>query len=161
MYLRAKKSRGNPALSPENPANQPERPTLSLDIQVKKVNNKMVLSCEADISQIADFLRPMIEECLKKRFRFVCLEEEQAPSKSASKKIQRISAYSIDRKSALTEREIEILEKISLGWSNQEIADFFGVTLATIKCHVTSVILKLGVKGRHKAGIEYHRLFEN
>lgn len=161
MYLRAKKSRGNPALPPENPANQPVSPTLNLNLQVRKVNNKMIVSLEAEPCQIADFFRPMIEECLKSNFRFVCLEKESSPSESDSKKIQKISAYSIDRKSALTEREVEILEKISLGWSNQQIADFFGVTLATIKCHVQSVILKLGVKGRHKAGIEYRKLFEN
>lgn len=161
MYLRAKKPRGKSDLPLEILANQPEPPTLSLGLQVRKVNNKMILSVEAETSQIADFLRPMIEECLKDHFRFVCLEEKSAPSESESKKIQKISAYSIDRKSALTEREIEILAKIALGWSNQQIADFFGVTLATIKCHVTSVILKLGVKGRNKAGIEYRRLFEN
>lgn len=161
MYLRPKKSNSNKALEPDKPANKPEQPALNLSLQVRKVNNKMIISLEADTGQIAAFFRPILEECIKGNFRFVCLEEEQSVAEPASKKIQKISAYSIDRKSALTDREIEILEKIAEGWSNQKIADFLGVALTTVKCHVTSAILKLGVKGRYKAGIEYSKLFKN
>lgn len=51
----------------------------------------------------------------------------------------------------LTPREREILEHLAKGASNKEIARTLGVSPNTIKTHVASLYLKLGVSGRGKA----------
>ena len=52
---------------------------------------------------------------------------------------------------ALTPREIEILELIADGLSNQQIADDLCLSLYTIKNHVHSILKKLQVKHRFEA----------
>ena len=51
----------------------------------------------------------------------------------------------------LTEREAEILRVISVGMTNQEIADQFVISVATVKRHITNVYGKLGVSNRTQA----------
>jgi two-component system, NarL family, response regulator LiaR len=51
----------------------------------------------------------------------------------------------------LTERERRILELLSEGLSNQDIADRLSITLATVKFHVTNVLSKLNVNSRTEA----------
>jgi DNA-binding CsgD family transcriptional regulator len=48
----------------------------------------------------------------------------------------------------LTPRELEVAERVAEGFDNQSIAEFLGVTLSTLKKHVTSVFNKLGVDSR-------------
>ena len=51
----------------------------------------------------------------------------------------------------LTFREIQVLELIAKGASNQQISDRLGVSLYTIKSHVRNLISKIGAKNRHDA----------
>jgi LuxR family maltose regulon positive regulatory protein len=51
----------------------------------------------------------------------------------------------------LTERECEILTLISVGYSNQQIANELVITLNTVKKHVSNIYDKLGVKNRAQA----------
>jgi len=49
---------------------------------------------------------------------------------------------------SLTERELEVLQLIAQGDSNQEIARRLVVSLATVKTHVNHVFAKLGADSR-------------
>jgi DNA-binding NarL/FixJ family response regulator len=51
----------------------------------------------------------------------------------------------------LTPREMDVLEQIVAGKSNKEIADELGVTEATVKTHINSLLGKLGVTDRTQA----------
>jgi len=51
----------------------------------------------------------------------------------------------------LTFREMQVLELIAGGASNQQISDQLGVSLYTIKSHVRNLISKLGAKNRREA----------
>jgi DNA-binding NarL/FixJ family response regulator len=51
----------------------------------------------------------------------------------------------------LTAREIEILEHVSRGMSNRDIAGIFGLCEETIKTHVARILDKLNVKSRTQA----------
>jgi LuxR family maltose regulon positive regulatory protein len=51
----------------------------------------------------------------------------------------------------LTDREVEVLEKLAAGKSNREIADDFVITLDTVKKHVTHIFEKLGATNRTQA----------
>jgi two-component system, NarL family, response regulator LiaR len=51
----------------------------------------------------------------------------------------------------LTEREMEVLQLIVQGKSNQQIADDRIITLATVKAHVSNILAKLQVSSRSEA----------
>jgi LuxR family maltose regulon positive regulatory protein len=48
----------------------------------------------------------------------------------------------------LTGREIELVRSIDAGLSNQQIADRFGISITTVKWHVSNVYSKLNVRNR-------------
>jgi DNA-binding NarL/FixJ family response regulator len=52
---------------------------------------------------------------------------------------------------ALTAREQEVLEQLSLGLSNRHIADRLSVSIHTVKFHVNSILAKLSVNTRTAA----------
>jgi DNA-binding NarL/FixJ family response regulator len=51
----------------------------------------------------------------------------------------------------LTPREVEVLELIAAGNSNQDIADQLHISMATVKTHVNRVFAKTGVRDRAQA----------
>jgi DNA-binding NarL/FixJ family response regulator len=55
--------------------------------------------------------------------------------------------------SPLSEREIEVLEKIAAGSSNREIADALGISTQTVKNHISSILRKLSLNDRTQAVI--------
>ena len=52
---------------------------------------------------------------------------------------------------SLTQREIEVLNVMATGASNQEIADNLSITLQTVKSHVSNILVKLQAKSRYQA----------
>ncbi len=53
----------------------------------------------------------------------------------------------------LTPRETEVLDLIARGFTNQEMASHFGVSLKTVQNHVSNVLAKLHVVDRTQAAI--------
>ena len=51
----------------------------------------------------------------------------------------------------LSKRELEVLQLMAIGLSNQEVADKLFVSLNTIKTHISRLFDKLGVKRRTQA----------
>ncbi|GAA2908065.1 DNA-binding NarL/FixJ family response regulator [Microbacterium keratanolyticum] len=51
----------------------------------------------------------------------------------------------------LTTREREVLDGILNGWSNRQLADRLGISLPTVKTHVSNVLAKLGAESRSHA----------
>jgi DNA-binding NarL/FixJ family response regulator len=58
-----------------------------------------------------------------------------------------------DSLDALTRREREVLQHITAGRSNREIARALQVSEKTVKAHVSSVLAKLGVQDRTQAAV--------
>ncbi|HVM72117.1 MAG TPA: response regulator transcription factor [Anaerolineales bacterium] len=58
----------------------------------------------------------------------------------------------------LTERELEVLQALTHGLSNREIADSLVITEGTVKNHVSSLIDKLGVRDRTQAVLKGQEL---
>jgi ATP/maltotriose-dependent transcriptional regulator MalT len=61
-----------------------------------------------------------------------------------------VSQEAIDA-AGLSRRELEILQMMATGMSNQEIADALFISLSTVKSHVSSVFTKLDVVRRTQA----------
>ena len=51
----------------------------------------------------------------------------------------------------LTEREMEVLNLVVQGHSNQQIAEALVISIATVKAHISSILSKLGVSSRSEA----------
>ena len=51
----------------------------------------------------------------------------------------------------LTEREVEILQQMALGKTNQQIADDLVLSERTVRTHVTNILAKLGLSNRTQA----------
>lgn len=54
-------------------------------------------------------------------------------------------------KLGLSKREVEVLQLLSEGFSNQEVADRLFVSLNTAKTHISNIYSKLNVKRRTQA----------
>ncbi len=52
---------------------------------------------------------------------------------------------------ALTLREVEILQQMAFGKTNQEIADELFLSERTVRTHVTNILAKLGLSNRTQA----------
>lgn len=63
--------------------------------------------------------------------------------------------------SELTAREMQILELLELGHSNQEIAQRLSIAVHTVKNHVHSLLTKLGVSSRAEAAALSPRMRRN
>jgi DNA-binding NarL/FixJ family response regulator len=53
--------------------------------------------------------------------------------------------------SDLSSREQEVLRNLVAGMSNKEIAGLLGITEATVKCHVSTILMRLNVSDRTQA----------
>lgn len=58
---------------------------------------------------------------------------------------------SFDAPDPLTPRETEVLRLMAGGYSNREIADALGLSAGTVKNHISSILLKMGVRDRTRA----------
>ena len=59
---------------------------------------------------------------------------------------------------SLSERELEVLQRIAAGMSNQEIAQEFVVSVGTIKTHINNLYGKLSVHSRTQAIVRAREL---
>ncbi len=123
---------------------------------------------ELDISVMAHALqagadsflmKDMSIDALVQSLRLVIIGEKVFPTSLAMLLINgRVSANgSVDtlnvRKGLLSQREAQILRHLILGDSNKMIANVFGITEATIKVHLKSLLRKINASNRTQAAI--------
>ena len=90
-------------------------------------------------------LKDMFFEELETAIRSVHAGSRRIPAVIAERLAERMSG------SALTDRELEVLELIVKGQSNKEIAKSLTISEATVKSHINSLLSKLGVTDRTQA----------
>ncbi len=65
-------------------------------------------------------------------------------------------AASTEPRLALTQREEEVVQRVSAGRTNAEIADDLHISLSTVKTHLASLTTKLGVRNRVEIAMWAH-----
>ena len=93
----------------------------------------------------AYLLKGMTSEDLVTTIRAVHAGKSHIPRAIAEKLAERMGTED------LTPREFDVLEQIVNGMSNKEIATVLGVSEATVKTHINSLLGKLGVTDRTQA----------
>lgn len=62
-----------------------------------------------------------------------------------------VRAASADAELALTPRELDVLRLVAVGSTNGEVGTTLGLSLGTVRTHVSSALRKLGAAGRAEA----------
>jgi DNA-binding NarL/FixJ family response regulator len=70
------------------------------------------------------------------------------------KQPQRITNGQLETTDDLTPREIEVLEQVVVGATNQEIAETLHITKNTVKIHLRNILEKLHVQNRIQAAVQ-------
>lgn len=86
-------------------------------------------------------------QLVKSRTRTVVVEKEIYLPPQDDPAINEIELKKLD----LTEREYEVLQLLSKGYSNAEIAENLFLSVSTIKTHVSNLFVKMDVRSRAQA----------
>ncbi len=106
---------------------------------------------EAAIREVArggSVIDPKVVEALMAALGNLVPEGETVPTITPQEPLRTASDHDQSHIESLTEREMEVLQLIAQGDSNQEIARRLVVSLATVKTHVNHVFAKLGADSR-------------
>jgi DNA-binding NarL/FixJ family response regulator len=90
-------------------------------------------------------LKSMLREELIDTIRTIHAGRRRVPSEIAAGIVEHVA------EDALTDREIEVLRKVATGTSNKIIASHLSLSEATVKCHMKSILSKLGANDRTHA----------
>lgn len=90
-------------------------------------------------------LKSMLREELIDTIRTIHAGRRRIPSEIAAGIVEHVA------EDALTDREIEVLRKVATGTSNKIIASQLSLSEATVKCHMKSILSKLGANDRTHA----------
>jgi DNA-binding NarL/FixJ family response regulator len=97
-----------------------------------------------EVARGGSVIDPKVVEALVSALGNLVPEREEVPTITA----RTVSARDQSHIESLTERELEVLQLIAQGDSNQEIARRLVVSLATVKTHVNHVFAKLDAESR-------------
>ena len=81
------------------------------------------------------------------------MREVRAPKEEKEKKEKEKKKRSPQQEQLLTEREREVLRLLARGKANKQIAAALFVSEKTVKAHVSSILMKLGVNSRTQAAL--------
>ncbi|WP_328702950.1 response regulator transcription factor [Arenibaculum pallidiluteum] len=102
-------------------------------------------------------LKDISPEALQESLRLVRMGETVFPSHLAAMLVAgRFNAEPTVRRNGLSPREAEILRHLVEGESNKVIANRIGITEATVKVHLKSLLRKIGASNRTQAAIWAH-----
>jgi DNA-binding NarL/FixJ family response regulator len=128
---------------------------LDLNMNVKELKHDIVLNIRFDGNQLVDFFRYMAEKSFSEDFALADHNNEGSVKELTVNGKDSTPVLWIDDENYLTGREVEIMERLSKGWLNKEIADDLGLKFNTVRNHLQNIYHKLGVGNRSEAIIGY------
>ena len=90
--------------------------------------------------------RRIFQEALRWKWRVWHRRQERQRARSAADIVNKPPEAKPYRRSPMTRRELEVLEEMVLGLTNQKIADRFGISRRTVETHRTHIKKKLGAR---------------
>jgi DNA-binding NarL/FixJ family response regulator len=90
-------------------------------------------------------VKGMVREELLEAIRSVHAGKRHVPSAIAAKLVDHLASEK------LTERELQVLKEVAKGKRNKEIGAALSIAEDTVKMHVKSILMKLGVNDRTEA----------
>lgn len=75
--------------------------------------------------------------------------QTESPEDGPCEKVYQSTSHEV-----LTEREMQVLKLLGKGYTNQEIVQTLGISLPTVKTHMSNIFQKLSVSDRTKAVVE-------
>jgi LuxR family maltose regulon positive regulatory protein len=139
-------------------ANPEARQLLQRALELAAPENYMLLFLEEETA-----VTPLLQAVVNHRESPIPLKEYARKILSARRQSGKPDANlpsgeSIGLVEELTPREMEVLQLVATGDSNQEIADKLFITVRTVKKHVTNILGKLTVNNRTQAVARAHEL---
>jgi len=126
---------------------------IDAKVCVRLFKNNFVVNIKLDNALLAKFVNTFlisnISQDLSEKRNIALIEPSGQISVDADK------ASSFQECSSLTDREIEILNRLSTGLLNKEIADDMGLSINTVKNHLQNIYSKLCVENRTEAILRY------
>jgi DNA-binding CsgD family transcriptional regulator len=123
---------------------------LVMNLQITEMNQYGFSDIKIDGPQFINLLRSISENS-----EFLKRNVEDSENKSIYYRKKKVRALHIVKRKDLSEREIELMERIVSGLSNQEIADDLGLRLNTVKSHLQRIYIIFDVTNRHAAKVEF------
>jgi DNA-binding NarL/FixJ family response regulator len=128
---------------------------LDVNMNFKELKHDIVLNIRIDGNQLVDFFRYIAEKSFSEDSSLVDQNIESTVKELTVNEKDLTPELWIDDETYLTCREVEIMEKLSKGWLNKEIADELGLKFNTVRNHLQNIYPKLKVGNRSEAIIEY------
>ena len=118
---------------------------------IKNVHIQQLLEAITTTAEGQSWIDPAIAEIVLQQIRQSDVESQQSSTVSikalTSEEEAMLQAY------PLTERELDVLELIVGGYSNNQIAKKLYISLGTVKTHVRNILDKLSVSDRTEAAV--------
>jgi len=131
---------------------------LDVNMNVKELKHDIVLNIRFDGNQLTEYFRSVIERSLSEDYIQVGHNNEGSVRELTVNEKDMTPELWIDDETCLTCREVGIMEKLSKGLLNKEIADCLGLSLYTVKNHLKNVFRKLYVGNRSEAIVKYSKI---
>ena len=152
----------NPGL--KFPGKPPSRRTRSLtslhrvNKNVAELKNGIVLNLHFDGIQIVDLLKYLRVNSLTEHIRSIAPVIENSTVALNVGEAGVSTVIWIDDETYLTWREFEIMERLSKGWLNKEIADDLGLEYNTVRNNLQRIYPKFKVGNRSEAILHYLKI---
>lgn len=131
---------------------------LDVNRNENELKHNIVLNIPSGENQCVDFHRYIIEISFREDLSLVDHNDESSDKMLALNEKDLTPELWIDDETYLTCREVEIMERLSKGWLNKEIADDLGLKANTVRNHLQHIYPKLKVGNRSEAIIEYLKI---
>jgi DNA-binding NarL/FixJ family response regulator len=129
--------------------------TNLFDVNISGSKHDIVLNIRFDANQLSDLFSSISRISFSEDSALADQNNEKLTKELTADKEDPTPELWIDDKNYLTCREVEIMERLSKGWLNKEIAADLELNVYTVRNHLHNIYPKFGVGNRSEAIIEY------
>ena len=121
-------------------------PLLNMNAQLRELNECINININFEKPQFIDFFGNLLADYILRRLNFVTPEGASFNNILSVNDKDNFLLDKINRLKALSERQLEVFERLLRDLSNYEISRELNIKVNTVKSHLNEVYLKLGVQ---------------